>query len=117
MKIFPCRCGVAGCRRKLLVERAGDGGFILTMIDPDFEWSEGVTAEELANRIVEAQEEFFLVAGEGSEGYIDLNDYQLADLRRWAGIEMPAPDRVLTADEVRAMFAALEKAREGKAQS
>lgn len=103
------KCELCECGRLLLVERREDG-FDLTLVDPEIEFGEFVTLPELAQRLTHADDDELTVSGEGNEGGLYLTDAQLADLRQWAGI--PAPYTFLTAAQVRAMFAAMDKTRE-----
>jgi hypothetical protein len=84
-KIYPClNCE---CGRSLQVERVDDD-FILTLVDPEIEFSEWIDATVLRDRLVEAEEEEFMVfAADGfNEGSIFLSDAQIADLREWVNV-------------------------------
>ena len=103
------KCEFCECGRVILVERREDG-FGLTLVDPEIEFGEFVTLPELAQRLTYADDDEMTVYGGGNQGGLYLTAAQLADLRQWAGI--PAPYKQLTAAQVRAMFAAMDRARE-----
>ena len=77
------RCEGCSCGRCLGV-LAHDGGFSLTMYDPEIEWGVFVTREEMSELLDNAAEDGFVVDDGMNEGTINLTDAQLADLRKWA---------------------------------
>jgi hypothetical protein len=105
-------CENCECGRSLQVERKEDGDYLLTLVDPEIEFDEWINTDALRERLVEAEEDAFMVfASNGiDEGGMFLSDAQIADLRAWVDIAPPA--KPVTADQVRAMFAAMDKAAE-----
>ena len=85
-KTYPCLA--CNCGRSLQVESADQGGFFLTLSDPEIEFTEWIDAAVLRDRLVDAEEDEFLVfASNGvDEGGIFLSDEQIADLRAWMEI-------------------------------
>jgi hypothetical protein len=69
---------------------AHDGGFSVTMYDPEIEWGVFVTREEMSELLDNAAEDGFVVDDGMNEGAINLTDAQLADLRAWALGEVAA---------------------------
>jgi hypothetical protein len=69
---------------------AHDGGFSVTMYDPEIEWGVFVTREEMSELLDNAAEDGFVVDDGMNEGTINLTDAQVADLRAWALGEVAA---------------------------
>jgi len=84
------RCKGCSCGRRLGV-LAHDGGFSVTMYDPQIEWGVFVTSDELRKLLDEAPDDGFIVDDGMNEGSIILTDAaMLADLRAWALGEVAA---------------------------